>query len=453
MRRNGARTPKPGGAGRSVRRNRLLALAILAILALAAVVPAGQASDGQPGKAERAQQRALRAAERAAERESLRLQRQTARAEHNKVVRQTEKHEGQKSVTVTTEKAIVTLTCDHITVEYHAFPEGPASNEIAERVVFKQSSVPLPSYAYPVTTFSFNGGSGTTTIPIVAPLGTSNVSLHTRYDTNGVKGRVNAHGHLYCNAIPQFTVVTEQSLSGGSPTTSTLGGKVGQGVVYETLAEDTGNTPLTMTNFSDPGCDDLPAGDPVKIMPHSTATYLCMHSLNNADLAAGLFANAASLTGTPEAGQGEPVTLPSSAVLISPIAAGEEAPKTPAATHEVSTSAAPAKSAVLGFSTSAVPALLGPSKCVHGPFTAGVKSSGVANVTFYLDGRKLSRRTAHSTRNGMISIRVGMTLKAGSKHRLKADITMLPPSPTVKAVTAWRGRIVRRCATQTAAAR
>jgi hypothetical protein len=53
----------------------------------------------------------------------------------------------------------------------------------------------------------------------------------------------------------------------------------------------------------------------------------------------------------------------------------------------------------------------------------------------------------------MISIRVGAALKAGSKHRLKADITMLPPSPTVKAVSAWRGRIVRRCATKAAGAR
>lgn len=433
-----------------MRRNRVLAFAILAVLALAAVAPAGQASAGQQARAERAQQRAIRAAQRAAERESLRLQRLAARAEHDRQARQTQKHEAQKSVTVATEKALVTLSCNQISVEYHGFPEGPASNAITERAVFKQSSAPLPSYASPATSFAFKGTSGVTSIPIVAPLGTSNVALHTNYAMNGVKGRINAHAHLYCGAIPQFTLATQQSL-GGSPTTSMLGGKVGQSVVYETLAENTGNTPLTFTNFSDPGCDHLPASAPATVLPHASATYLCMHVLDNADRAAGLYANAASLTGTPEPAQGKAVTLASPGVLISPIEAGEEQHQpTVAGKPEVTTSAAPAKGAVLSFSNSAVPALLGPGKCVRGPFTTSVKSAGVANVTFYLDGRKLSRRTAHSTRGGLISIRVTTKLKAGSKHRLKASITMLPASPAVAAVSAWRGRIVRSCATKPA---
>jgi hypothetical protein len=74
-----------------------------------------------------------------------------------------------------------------------------------------------------------------------------------------------------------------------------------------------------------------------------------------------------------------------------------------------------------------------------------VKSAGVANVTFYVDGRKLARRTAHSAQKGLISIHVnGARLKSGT-HRLTASITMVPGSPTAKAVVASRTRIVRRC--------
>jgi hypothetical protein len=105
------------------------------------------------------------------------------------------------------------------------------------------------------------------------------------------------------------------------------------------------------------------------------------------------------------------------------------------------------KGAVLGFvSTSVVPSLLGPARCVHGVFAIGVKSPGVANVTFYIDGRRLTRRTAHSALKGLIGLRVnGANLKAGI-HRLLASITMAPSSPTAKGIVASRARIVRRCA-------
>ena len=180
-----------------------------------------------------------------------------------------------------------------------------------------------------------------------------------------------------------------------------------------------------------------------------------MHTLTNADATAGFYANAASVTGTPDSGEGEPFVETSSGVLVTPIAAGEEKSPEIITIHEVTTSSSPsgsgtgsgsgsAKSGTASFSAS-VPSLVGPAKCVRSAFTAGVKSTGVSNVTFYIDGRRLARRTAHSAVRGMIMIRInGTALKAGL-HRLLAKISMSPSSPTASSITATRTRTVRRC--------
>jgi hypothetical protein len=428
----------------------MLAFAILAILTLATLAPAGQASDSQ-ASAERAQQHALLSAQHAAERESLRLQRQAARktrTQQKRAARELAKKESGSVVTTEAEHAVVTFKCDEIDVQYRNFPDAP-SNAVTQRVLFRQGLGPLPSYVFPSEELKFDGASATSTIPIAAPLGTSTIALRTRYETNGARGGIHLHARLTCGPIPRFTLATVQSLSGASK--PTLPGKVGQTVAYQTVATNTGNTPISFSAFSDPGCDDMSPVESVdSVAPHDSATYLCTHVLTNVDLQAGLFANAASVTGTPGPQQGSPVTLSSKGVLISPIAAGEEKqPVVPGtANKEVTTASVPStpKSGVASFASGpSVPALLGPARCVRGPFTTSIKSPGVANVTFYIDGRRVARRTAHSAKNGLISVRVnGTRLKAG-RHRLKASITMTPVSSTVKAISAWRGRIVRRC--------
>jgi Tfp pilus assembly protein PilE len=434
-----------------VRRNRLLALAILAILALAALAPAGQASDS----AERAQQRALLVARHAAERESLRQQRQAtrdARKEQSRAARELAKQESQSVVTAESEHAVATFKCNEIDVQYRGLPSVENSpNVVSQRVLFRQGLGPLPSYVFPAEEVSFQGETGTATIPIAAPLGTSTVALRSRYESNGVRGGIHLHARLTCGPIPQFVLSTQQSIGGASA--PTLPGVVGQTVAYETLATNTGNTALTFSGFSDPGCDDMtPVADSKPIKPHDSATYLCTHTLDEADLQATLFANAASVTGIPGPKQGGPATVTSKGVLISPITPGEAKQPTGGPTpgsKEVTTASVPAtpKSGVASFTAAhAVPALLGPARCVRGPFTTSVKSPGVANVTFYIDGRRIARRTVHSAKSGLISVRFnGAKLKPG-RHRLKASITMTPVSPTIKAVSAWRGRIVRRCA-------
>jgi hypothetical protein len=461
----GARRPRQVATKRrEVRRNRVLALAILAVLALAAIAPAGQASS--QSRAERASQRALAKAQRAAARESVRLDkaaekqaRREAKAQHQAIYEANAKrHEQHRLASLSTPHADVTIECELIKVTFHDFNAAASQNAVDTRVLFKEGPGPQPNVSFPMETFPFDGAGATETIPIVAPMGRAAVVFRGHFNTNGVKGGFQLHFPKDCPAIPRFTIATLQSLEGPF-TAETLAGKVGQTVTYQSLVTNTGNTTLALGAFSDPGCDSaVNGGTTAPVLPRETVMFVCTHMLTEADHLAGAFANAAAITGTPPAGQGKPTTLSSTGVLISPIEAGKpgEDPKTPPSgsnttttttgLKEVTTAAGPStKAGVLGFSSSAVPSLFGPARCVRGMFTVGVKSPGVANVTFYLDGRRLARRTAHSSLKGTIGLRInGGKLKPG-KHRLSATITMTPRPPTAKALVAARARTVRRC--------
>lgn len=452
----GRATGRKAAFERSVGRNRVLALAILGILALAAVAPAGQASDSVRA-AQRAEQKAISTAERAAERETNRLNRRAghqSEAADKHAQLEAARQQAERLVTVNANHAVVTIECSRIVVEYKEFPEG--NNAVGQRFSFKRAK-PGPPWASPITTYSFKGAESKAEIPIAAPMGQSTVVFRGRFATNGIRGTARARALLYCGPLPGYALSTAQSIS-GPYTTSTMGGEAGETVSYLTTAVNTGNTPLAFSAFSAPGCDHAPAGGNVGwVEPHESTMFSCTHTLTAADAAAGFFANAASVTGTPGTGEGGPITRVSPGLLISPVKAASSknevttpsTPSTPAGTASSSTassSAAPStKSGQLAFSSAKIPSLLGPAKCVRGRFTISVKSTGVASVIFYIDGRRLTRRTVHSARKGLISLVInGARLKPGV-HHLTATITMVPGSSTAKAVVASRTRIMRRC--------
>jgi len=440
---------------RAVRRNRALALAILVILGLAALAPVGLASDSSRS-AERAQQKALRDAERLAERETKRTARREAHkteAQEKRAAREAAQRASEGSATIVTHHAVVTLECDRIVVQYQEFADSSLPNVVYERVSTKQGK-PGPSWSSALERYSFSGTASEHVIPVTAPVGQSTVVFRGRFNSNGVRGTAAAHARLYCGPIPGFTLSTQQSL-GGPYSAATKAGKVGETVFYETKATNSGNTPLTFSGFSAPGCDHAAAGGSTEqIPPHGTLVFNCSHALSPTDAAHGFFANAASVTGTPGPDEGEPITHVSSGVLVSPVEIAEPevtvvakpAGGAPGAGGSSGTnSAAPTKSGELSFSSARIPSLLGPARCVRGLFTVSVKSAGVASVVFYLDGHKLTRRTSHSAQKGLISLRInGAKLKPGI-HHLRATIYMKPGSPTAKAVVAMRTRSVRRC--------
>ena len=174
--------------------------------------------------------------------------------------------------------------------------------------------------------FKFNGPTGSYTFKFNLGPGKHSMDGRASWKTNEFRGGkdIFLQGGIMCPAEPAFTLEKLQRDAAGSDpfTTATLPGSVGEEVEYEVIANNTGNVPLTFSNFIDPGCDEgTLAGGPGEssVAPGASTTYTCRHTLTEADAEAGSFSNTATDTGTPPKGNGEPVTESSNTVLIEPI--------------------------------------------------------------------------------------------------------------------------------------
>ena len=481
--RSGRRPDRRGSrkVAKRVRRNRLLALAILAILGLVVLAPAGLASDGEPTpetesspRAQReakGQARAQHIAEARAHRNQRAAERDTRRRgrEAEKKVRAEERQiqaVGHKTDT----NADVEINCTSITVHYHDFPVSPGSpNVVNQYVVIRRQSPPVIRIPFPAKTFTFEGSEATSVIPIAAPVGPTTVDIRSNWNTNGLRGGFDIHQSVRCEPFASFAIEKLQSL-GGPFTAETLTGAVGQTVLYEMIVTNTGNTPLTFSKFTDALCDlGTIAGIPsTPVEPMGAFTIVCAHKITAADVAGGSVVNVAGITGTPEEGEGEPISHETNRVVVTPTAeekggggGGEEpkneetkTPTTPTTTPTPksgvlgtsgASSTTSSKSGVLGFASATVPSLRGPQGCVRSSFTASVKSAGVSSVIFYLDGRRLKRMTASNARKGLLSIRIDVSKLKVGPHRVKATITMKPATAGGKAAKGSRGLTVVHC--------
>ncbi len=475
--------PSARKAAKRVRRNRLLALAILAILGLVVLAPAGLASDGETTPetetegSPRAQReardraRAQHKADRQARRNQMAAERETRRrareAEHQARV----EARGIKGLAHKTDaNAEVEINCTSITVHYHDFPVVPGSpNVVNQYVVIRRLSPPPIRIPFPAKTFTFEGSGATSVIPIAAPVGSTTVDIRSSWNTNGLRGGFDIHEAVRCGPLAAFAIEKLQSL-GGPFTSETLTGALGQTILYEMIVANTGNTPLTFSNFTDAVCDaGTIAGIPITpVEPMGAFTIVCAHKITAADVAGDEVVNVAGITGTPEEGEGEPIKHESNRVVVTPTGEDEEPkkeepkneePKTPPPTTPTTiptpksgvlgtsgaSSTSTSKSGVLGFASATVPSLRGPQGCVRSAFTAGVKSAGVSSVIFYLDGRHLKRLTSHNAHKGLISIKIDVSKLKVGPHRVKATITMKPASSGAKAAKASRGLTVVRC--------
>jgi hypothetical protein len=257
---------------------------------------------------------------------------------------------------------------------------------------------------------------------------------------------------------PAFSVEKLQEIAagGGSYTTSSLSGLVGQTVDYEILVENTGDVPLTLGDFTDPRCDQGtlsggPGGAPLD--PGASTSYTCTHALDQADLSAGSYSSAAAITGTPPPGEGAPITHTSDAVVVKVAPAStpdqEHHEKTP---EQATTSPDPpigspaplAESGVLGFTAAGVTSSNAPQGCVRSSLRVNIKAAGVASVTFYLDGHGLKTLTWRNARKGLLTIEIDSAkLKVGA-HKLVIRITMAHGA-SKKATVASRTVRILRC--------
>ncbi len=470
-----------------MKRNRLLGLAILAILALAVLAPAGLASVSEPqpegtGAEQRAARHQSAQAEHQARRDAAAQKRAESRAHRQEhVAEKKARAEEKRSARAlphghkTDENAEVSIDCEKITVRYFGFPSVEGSpNSVIQIVEMKRGSTGL-HIVFPTKTFSFEGTEATDVIPIAAPVGLSTVDLRSRWNTNGLKGGFDIHQSLKCEPNPKFEIEKLQSL-GGPFTSEPLTGNVGQTVLYEMLITNTGNTPLTFSNFSDTVCDPgTIAGVPiVPVEPLASFTVVCAHLITAADVAKGSLVNIAKITGTPEEGEGASVEHESNQVVVTPKDSEKEqkekeekekekspeepkgGPETPPSNGNPTpksgvlgtsgaSSTSSSKSGVLGFASATVPSLHGPQGCVRNGFTASVRSAGVKSVVFYLDGHRLRTLGPANSRKGLISLYIPASSMKVGPHRVKATITMKPVSSGGKAAKASRSLTVVRC--------
>ncbi len=114
--------------------------------------------------------------------------------------------------------------------------------------------------------------------------------------------------------MPEFTIEKLQEMqgSGSGFTKSPLTGSIGQTVDYEMVVKNTGNVPLTFSDFTDARCDaGTIAGGPGEagVEPGSSTTYTCSHVLTSV----GTYVNEATVTGTDGAA---PITHTSNPVEV-----------------------------------------------------------------------------------------------------------------------------------------
>jgi uncharacterized repeat protein (TIGR01451 family) len=203
-----------------------------------------------------------------------------------------------------TRKVNIAFGCDKIVFEYAGFPEVETANVVTERLRADGTNEFTEK-------FEFTGGTGKSEITIPSPLaaGLHKLTAEAHWNTNGVVGESGKHKeHVKCGAEqkPEFTVGKTQQIAGSSSPFSPekLTGKLGQTVDYQITVSNTGNVPLTLGPFMDPGCDPgtiagPPEGTP--LAPGDKVVYTCNHLLSGG----GLYTNVASAEATYEGGRSE----------------------------------------------------------------------------------------------------------------------------------------------------
>jgi hypothetical protein len=220
---------------------------------------------------------------------------------------------------------------------------------------------------------------------------------------------------------PAFTIEKQQEVGGSGFTTAPLSGLLGETVHYRILVKNTAEVPETLSNFTDQHCDvGTIAGGPgaEALAAGATATFTCTHVLTEV----GVYTNQATVTATTVGGT--PLTETSNLVEV----------KVPEGTAPVTQEPNPVKAEVPPATSPKIevlPACIqragslhGASGSKRGTFTVRISSSGIAQITFFLDGRKIRTLKASQARHGKFTIKINArTLRVG-KHKLTAKVLM-----------------------------
>ncbi|HTZ62728.1 MAG TPA: hypothetical protein VMB51_01335 [Solirubrobacteraceae bacterium] len=224
---------------------------------------------------------------------------------------------------------------------------------------------------------------------------------------------------------PAFTIEKLQRIGASSSfTKEPLTGSIGQTVEYEIVVKNTGNVPLTFSNFEDSKCDagtitGGPGSNPVGV--GEATVYRCTHLLTGA----GEYTNVAIITGTPEGGSPmEPqgsnvvaVTVPEEPKKEEP-PKNEEKPASSSTTPSTTTPGTTPKHEVSPACVASAPKLKGVTGPKSGSFTVSVPSQGIKQITFYLDNHKIKTMKQSQAKHGKFTIKVNTSKLHYGPHRV-----------------------------------
>lgn len=203
----------------------------------------------------------------------------------------------------------VIATCTSVTFVYTGFPE--ANNNMVHEKIFVHGTLVYEGE------YSFNGTTGSNTIPVTVPAGLGMVDGRASWDTNGFRSGFDIATALNCSK-PAFTIEKEQEVEGSGEgfTTQPVVAGPGKTVLYKITVKNTGNTPLTFGALTDTHCSGLTGGPTGPLAPGESATYFCSHTIVEADEKAETYENSATVTATPPKGEGSTVKHTSNTVVV-----------------------------------------------------------------------------------------------------------------------------------------
>jgi uncharacterized repeat protein (TIGR01451 family) len=200
-----------------------------------------------------------------------------------------------------------TYSCHEVTWSFTGFPEG--------QQVMTTEQVKVDGHVIYKGPFDFIGPTAANGVQINVPPGHHEISSHAGYKFGSYKGEGDHHPEqgVTCAAEPAFSIEKLQRIAGEATyTTAELTGKTGQSVEYEIVVTNTGNVPLTFSDFVDEQCAPVSGGPSSPVAPGKSTTYTCKRLLSEA----GRYTNAATDTGSPPEGEGSPSTQTSNTVVV-----------------------------------------------------------------------------------------------------------------------------------------
>jgi hypothetical protein len=210
-----------------------------------------------------------------------------------------------------------------------------------------------------------------------------------------------------------FTITKRQRIagSGESFSASQLTGAVGARVEYEIVVTNTGKVALAVTSFADPHCDagtlaGGPGGSPIS--PGAATTYTCSHLLGSESK----FVNVASVSAAPPGEKPQQLESNEVVVLVGALPPGAKPGSTPPG------------GAVLGICEVSRPVLRGLSGSERGPFMVTVRSTGIRQITFYLDGRKQQTMKNSQAKGGSFRLKLDARKLRFGVHRVSFKTLM-----------------------------